>query len=140
MRLHKAKRRYGAEINMAPLIDVVFLLIIFFMCVSQFTRIEVENLKLPEARAGEEEIPGPSGPVIVNVHEDGRIVYNGADYVVAALGAELKAKYKDTPPEALPPVVIRGDRRLEWRKAAEIMKACAGAGLGRVRVAVVDKQ
>jgi len=44
VRLHRAKREYGCQINIAPLIDVVFLLIIFFLTVSHITQVRVEAL------------------------------------------------------------------------------------------------
>ena len=57
MRLRKRKPEYGCEINIAPLIDVVFLLIIFFLTVSHITQLQVEPLSLPEAEEGPEEAP-----------------------------------------------------------------------------------
>ena len=87
MRLRKTKRTYGCEINIAPLIDVVFLLIIFFMTVSQISRVEVEDLVLPEAAAGQ-----PRPPVrrlIVNVHATGRRVVSGQDRSMASLARML---------------------------------------------------
>ena len=68
MRLRKKHHLQGVEINIAPLIDVVLLLIIFFMVIAQFTRLEVEALELPKAQHGD----SPSDPldrqIIVNMH------------------------------------------------------------------------
>ena len=50
MRLHRAKREYGCQINIAPLIDVVFLLIIFFLTVSHITQVRVEALSYGASR------------------------------------------------------------------------------------------
>ena len=50
MRLHKVKRDFGYDINIAPLIDVVFLLIVFFLTVSHIAQVRVEALSLPEAQ------------------------------------------------------------------------------------------
>ena len=44
MHLRRPKRAFGTELNITPLIDIVFLLIIFSLVVSQFTKLEVEKV------------------------------------------------------------------------------------------------
>ena len=77
MQLTKTRRRHACEIGIAPLIDVVFLLIIFFMTISQISRVEAENLTLPEASEGTPVELAPQGRLIVNVPDDGRVVIAG---------------------------------------------------------------
>jgi len=137
MRLRKARRTYGSEINIAPLIDVVFLLIIFFMTVSQFTRVEVEDLTLPEAEKGEKPKKLGPGRLIVNVRKDGRIVVSGRALSVESLERLLAEELKDRRPEDLT-VLLRGDKDMAWKTAAAVMQACAAKGIARVRVAVVE--
>ena len=124
---------------MAPLIDVVFLLIIFFMCVSQFTRLQVEKLQLPEADSGEGNLANASIPCVLNVREDGRIVFDGRTYSIAHLPQALQNRYKVLSAENAPAVVIRGDRRVPWKTASALMEICAAQGFGKVRVAVQEK-
>ncbi len=137
MRLRKVKRTYGCEINIAPLIDVVFLLIIFFMTVSQISRVEVEDLALPEAEKGETPQRAPAGRFIVNVHKDGRIVVAGRTRSITALQGMLGRELEERSPEDLT-VLLRGDQETRWEDIAEIMRVCAGRGIGRVRVAVTE--
>jgi len=139
VQLRKTKRTYGCEINIAPLIDVVFLLIIFFMTVSQITRVEVEALALPEARQGEAPQETPAGRFVVNVHQDGRIVVAGRARSVASLQTMLARERKEAGAAELT-VLVRGDRDTPWEKVAEIMRVCAAQGIGRVRVAVIEPQ
>jgi hypothetical protein len=57
-RKHKARQTSGAvEVDLTPMIDVVFLLIIFFLVVTQITQTENVNLRLPDALAANEEDP-----------------------------------------------------------------------------------
>ena len=137
MRLHKAQRRYGCEISIAPLIDVVFLLIIFFMTISQISKVEVEKLALPEARAGEISEPEPPGPFIVNVHQDGRIVMAGREETIGELGKLLTRQVEKHGADKVT-VLIRGDRDTPWERVSDVMRACAALGIGKVKVAVVE--
>ena len=101
MRLRKRIQLHSYEIGIAPLIDVVFLLIIFFMVVSQFTQIEIEALELPPATQGER----PSDPldkqIILNVHRDGCIRIASQDYSVDSFENLLRSKLQRLPPEDL---------------------------------------
>ena len=136
MRLHKRRRSYGCEINLAPLIDIVFLLIIFFMTVSQISRVQVETVNLPEAESGERSKPLLSGRLVVNVHKDGRISVLGRNRSLAAFRALLAEVVRGRNPDDIA-VLVRGDRELPWDTAGAILKACAAQGIYRARVAVV---
>ena len=57
MRLTKRRRTTSARINMTPMIDIVFLLIIFFMTVSQVTEVNREQLSLPKQPGAEDQKP-----------------------------------------------------------------------------------
>ena len=72
MRLEKRGRRPGgARMNLTPMVDIVFLLIVFFMLVNDMSRVEVEQLVLPRAQSGTE---GPEGRrLILNVLANGDV-------------------------------------------------------------------
>ena len=139
MRLHKAKRTYGCSINIAPLIDVVFLLIIFFMATSQITRVEVEDLALPEAKKAEGRQDMPAGPFVINVHKDGRIVVFGQTISISSLQGVVTNELKVRGVEELT-VLVRGDRDTPWAQLAEVMRICSAQGITRVRVAVIESE
>ena len=139
MRLHKARRSYGCEINIAPLIDIVFLLIIFFMIVSQITRVEVENLELPEAKKGEDPKPVRPSHFVINVQKDGRVAMFGQALSIASLQGLLAEQVRGRQPDEIS-VVVRGDRTAPWRAVAGILRACAANRISRVRVAVIEPE
>jgi len=138
MRLHRVRRKYGAELNMTPMIDIIFQLIIFFMVVSQFKRIAVEALTLPEAKKGE---PPPqtaqADPITINVFQDGRIVIYGKTLAPDAVQSALEEQVKGQDKSKVS-VVVRSDKEAPWEAAAGVLQACAGAGISRVRVAVTE--
>jgi biopolymer transport protein ExbD len=139
MRLHKAKRAYGCEISIAPLIDVVFLLIIFFMTISQIAKVEVDKLSLPEAKEGRTATEAPAGRIVVNIHRDGRIVVGGRALSIASLRGILAAELEGKSTDEVS-VLVRGDRDSNWQEVARVMDACAAQGIHRVRVAVLEPE
>jgi len=137
MKLVKPRRRYGCEINITPLIDIVFLLIIFSMVVSQFTRLQAENVALPQARKGRDPTTAPTARIVVNVLNDGRVLVLGRRQSDASLDALLGAEVRRVGPGGVS-VVIRGDKRTQWARIARILKTCADQRIGDVKVAVLS--
>lgn len=138
MRLRKKHRLPGVGINIAPLIDVVLLLIIFFMVIAQFTRVEIEALELPEAQQGDSRGDPLDRQVVINLHKDGRIVIAGAQYSADGFGQLLQEKLTKYAASEIT-VLIRADRQTPWAKVRELMEVCAGRAITRVRVAVEEE-
>lgn len=137
MRLQKKQKWSECRVSIAPLIDVVFLLIIFFMVVSQFSQVDAESLSLPGASEGESVGGRSQEKVIVNVHEDGKIVVGSIEYTITALG-ELLDDFGNEAMEV--GVLIRADKGARAGAVRAVMKACADRGIRRVRVGVVEKE
>jgi len=134
MRLTKHKRPTTAGMNMTPMIDIVFLLIIFFMTVSQVSEINKERLELPKLKGSEDQ---KRTSLTVNVDQSGDIVVSGNRITNAELltfvSLEL-AKVGDDPDRLS--VVIRGDERGDSRTVNEIVTSLARLQVKKVRIAV----
>jgi biopolymer transport protein ExbD len=137
MRLRRAQPEVSCRINITPLVDVVFLLIIFFMAVSQMYRPPAEKLNLPEAESGKTSEEMPAGVVVVNVHPDGRVVVANRLETPVSLD-RLLAETVRTGDSETASVLIRADRQTPWNHVGAIMHACARHGIARVKVAVVE--
>jgi biopolymer transport protein ExbD len=137
MRLRKRIQLHSYVIGIAPLIDVVFLLIIFFMVVSQFTQIEIEALELPPATQGERPADPLDKQIILNVHQDGRIRIASQDYTVDSFENLLLSRLQQFPSQDLN-IVIRADRQTPWRLVRPLMEACARNAVNHIRVAVTE--
>jgi biopolymer transport protein ExbD len=137
VRLHKAKREYGSEINIAPLIDVVFLLIIFFLTVSHITQVRVEALSLPEAKEADKSEHLASGRIIINVHENGRIVVSGTTYETDSMEYMLRTE-QENPGSGGLSVLLRGDRDTPWAGMSELMQVLTKLGINQISVAVIE--
>ena len=78
-------------INITPLIDVVFLLLVFFLLTSQFNREEAKFVELPELpEAGGKNIADSDNSILILVDEDGRFFVDGTEYGLDGFGNVLK--------------------------------------------------
>lgn len=137
MRLRKRKPEYGCEVNIAPLIDVVFLLIIFFLTVSHITQVKVEPLSLPEAEVGQKPNEQELSRIIINVHKDGRI--SGKVRSIDSLQQMLLDEIERSSRDDLS-ILLRGDRETSWARISEIMQICTKNGISQVSVAVTNPE
>lgn len=118
-------------LNLTPLIDVVFLLLIFFMVTTTFLDPEREiDVDLPTAQSAGEPQPTPD-EIVVNVLEDGRTFVEGGELDEGSLLALLKRTAQHDPKT---PVTIRGHRRAQHQKIVSVMDACGIAGLTNLAV------
>jgi len=123
-------------LNLAPMIDVVFLLLIFFMVATTFAKQEKElSLDLPAAEGGEVAAKAMD-EIVVNILADGTVRISGQDYGTDAL-RELLVQAGRRNPET--PVTIRGDRTSQLQYVTEIMGMCRVAGLVDIGIMTIDK-
>ena len=109
---------------MTSMLDVIFLLLCFFVTVSVFSQWENEiSIKLPSAETSDEPDRLP-GEIIVNLAKDGTVVVNGKLLELADLQARLKKVAKFYPGQ---PVIIRADRELAYEKLVKVIDTCRAA-------------
>jgi len=137
MNLRKPKRAFGTEINITPLIDIVFLLIIFSMVVSQFTKLELDEVDLPEAAEADDPEPVKPDRLIISMHRDGTYVVAGKIYAPDAL-ERLIALTRENQRDAFS-LLLRGDRRADWKDAAKLLKICAAQKIEKLKFAVLEE-
>lgn len=114
------------------MIDVVFLLLIFFLVTWNFARQETElDVKVPTAREGKENRRA-IGEVILNVRADGSIVMNRRTYTPEELQAALARIAEMYPDQA---VVLRGDENTDYRFIVDVLDICRGANIWNVAFA-----
>jgi len=135
MRLQDEDRE-EPEINLTSLIDVVFLLLIFFMVSTTFDRQALLRLDLPEATTSEAD----SVPrfIEVTVSEDGRVFIDdrllteNTSRALRAVLSELRAQSPDIP------LVVRADERSSHGLVVMVLDAAAAEGINRVGIATVE--
>jgi len=120
---------------MTPMIDVVFLLIIFFLVSSHLARQESQmELELPTASSGQEDIDQKTPRLTINVSADGSLWLAGRPIARNQLQQRfIEARAKEG--ENIE-VRIRGSRSAPYSTVEPIMLACTGAKIWKVSYAV----
>ncbi|MFV1994708.1 MAG: ExbD/TolR family protein [Verrucomicrobiales bacterium] len=121
-----------AEMHMAPMIDVVFLLLIFFIVTWNYARFETElDVSVPVAEEGGDP-QRTVGEIVVNVRKDGEIVLNATVITEDELLQKLKTIaeiYKDQA------VILRGDRDTAYNHIIRVLDVCQKAKIWNVAFA-----
>ena len=132
----KIQRDDQTSINLTPMIDIVFLLIIFFMVGTRFTELSEAEQNIPlqvpsVSKAGAlTDVPRKR---VINVYEDGAITLDNRPVTLDGLTAELmeaRAEFAKTG------VVVRGDGAGDFQHMAEVFAACREAGISEMGISV----
>ena len=117
------------DVDMTPMIDVVFLLIVFFMATAQFAKMTKADIDLPREQ-GEAERSAASSSVVVNVSASGELIVDGDAYsmdrVVAMVRVELNHAGGDASAVDL---LIRADRSAPASIINTLADRLVGAGV-----------
>jgi len=120
----KLPRKDDVEIDMAPMIDMVFLLLIFFMVASVVTELDKIEVKIPEAEYAK--VPDDTkGRMMLSVDANNQI-YVGTTPVSTEELKVLVSEELDLNPELR--ILIRADERVEYGTNKDIMIACGEVG------------
>ena len=135
MRIRDEDDASDPEFSMAPMIDVVFQLLIFFMVSATYTSEEKEmGVELPTAQSGQAAGGSPQ-EVVINVFKDGRVSLGNRTVNDAELERELGAAAQRDRATA---VTIRGDRQASHERIVAVMDACGIAGLSNLALGTRD--
>jgi biopolymer transport protein ExbD len=122
-------------LNLTPMIDVVFQLLIFFMVATTFLDPERElEVELPEAESGEL-LAEEQDELVINVRRDGGIVLSGEAVDRERLRQVLAGAAARDPRT---PVTIRGDRLVHHESIVGVMDACGSAGLFNLSIGTLE--
>ena len=118
--------------QIAPMVDIVFLLLIFFLVTWNFSRSETElDVKVPKAREGKE-TRRAVGEVILNVKSNGTVVMNRRQMNAKELQDTLQKIASLYPDQA---VILRGDESTDYRHVVEVLDTCRRANIWNVAFA-----
>jgi biopolymer transport protein ExbD len=137
MKSPKYQARGSLEFNMTPMIDVTFLLIIFFIVSSNMVKQELQvEVDLPTAASGDE-LKDEARRVTVNLKSDGTLLVAGESLDAAALGKRLAVERGKS--DELE-VRIRCDRAAPYGRVKPVMRECVKNDVWKVTFAVVRKE
>ena len=134
----KRPQREDAGIDLTSLIDVVFMLLIFFMVTTSFDRIAQINVKLPQASSDQRETLMES--IEVTVDADDQVYIRGQRLINTQLGTIREALRESIRTTEDVPLVISADAKATHQGVVKIMYAARQAGLVRITFATRKMQ
>jgi len=124
------------SLNLTPMLDIVFLLIIFFMVGSKFTELnDAEqrlDIEVPQVGQASAMTPAPA-PRVIHIDRDGAIEFGGRTVTPEELVTSLRDAKAEYPQLS---VVVRGDGKTDLQNAATVYGACLEAGVRDIGLAV----
>ena len=140
MRIPNYRLPPGVSINMTPMIDVTFLLIIFFLVSSHLAKQENNvRLDLPATQTGiDSELSNQHRTSTVHVLPDGSYQMGGHTISIDGVRNAIAARHAETPGGLR--VRIRTDRSVPYSVISKLLKACTQAGTNDVVFAVYDEK
>lgn len=121
-------------IDMTPMIDIVFQLLIFFLVTAQMAEQSRANLNLPKEK-GEETTEREQAGLTINVLPDGSVVVNDQTVSLEALDRMVDEAVRIAGgPDRLKPL-IRADRSADSARLNEVFNRLSGRGLSAIRLA-----
>lgn len=146
-------------VDLTPMIDCVFLLLIFFMVITEITQADIEQMELPKAKAAKPDDKPPPERLVINIVKQdpndpekraGLIKIKGRQYslgqkeLIALLQHEADPagngsgrKNNDPTGVSERPLLVRCDRRVEYQYFQQILMLCANPNLG-IRIAKIE--
>jgi len=129
MSLLRERPRRRVAIDIVPLVDVLVVLIFFFLVTMQFRNLNILDLTLPQVEtAGKSEVVER---VDIAIDEEGLIFLNGEEVALADLSTRLGLIAQASPNV---PVILAADQESYLREVTAIMDACRRAGLLDLRL------
>ena len=136
MKFAHVQQEQPESVPMAPLIDIVFLTLVFFMVTSVYSTLESEiDITLPTASTAELD-ERMQGEIFINLREDGQIVLNGREVDLDGLQEILDRVAQYFPGGS---VIIRGDSKAELGRAIAILNTCRKADIQNVSFAALQE-
>src|SRR5215203_2464631 len=122
--------------QIAPMVDILLVLLCFFIVTSSFARKEMElDVKVPAAQSGKEPV-STVNQTVLNVKVDGSVIWNRKAVTLPELLSRLQELARLYPDYA---IILRGDERTAYRAIVNVLDVCREAGIWNVAFAT-DKQ
>jgi biopolymer transport protein ExbD len=118
----RRERRSVALLNVTPLIDVVFILLVFFMLTTNFARFRLIGIDTPQER---EVVQDPTAAVVILVKADGRYEYDGGPATLAEIGNNVARLVTADPGRTF---LVRPEPGVTMQEAIDIYQLARDSG------------
>jgi biopolymer transport protein ExbD len=132
-RKHRANDE--AEINITPMLDIVFIMLIFFIVTTSFVKEKGLEVSRP-SNAPPNEVKKNKGPIVVKIDANGNIAMQGRILERKAVEANLEREKAEKPDS---PLIIAAHPDAETDALVTILDAAEAVGVGSVSVATTSR-
>ncbi len=137
MKIVREMKEESSFIQLTPLIDILFLTLVFFMVTMAYENLESNvDITLPTANTAQQ-TERSQGEIFVNLKSDGTIVVNERQMNIAELQEVLNRVSKYFPGGA---IIIRGDQNAMLGRAVEVLDCCRKADIQNVAFAAMTEE
>jgi biopolymer transport protein ExbD len=127
MRLEQPARLFRRRVNLTPLIDVVFILLMFFMLTSDLQQWRAMQLNVPAAQISTATSREPA--LLVRINADGKITLDGSVLTLDSLETRLRAVVADNPEQG---VVVRPHPDVSVQRMVHIFDRLTASGVRKL--------
>ncbi len=135
MKLRSGQRRSASMVDLTPMIDVVFLLLIFFMVSTTFNVAASLKLELPQSHTTTEEQPPKQ--LVVSIDQDGKLFVQREPVEDKDLRRRILNVTKGSKTF---PVILRADAEARHKRVVLVMDTLQQLGLTRIGIATVPSE
>ena len=128
-------RKEELDVNITPLIDVVFLLLIFFMVSTTFERESEIEIVLPQAAANA--VPAEDSALEVTIDAEGTFYVNGKRVINTQIETLKKAMKQAAGDRKEPPIILSADAQTPHQAVITVMDAARQLGFVHLNFATV---
>ena len=137
MNFRKTSRSALPTFQMTSMMDIIFLILFFFITTSVYSQWENEvTISLPTAQSGKVPSRLP-GEIIINIAKDGRVSVNQQDLTLDALKARLDRLARYFPGQ---PVVLRADKETRYESLMKVIDTCRRADIWNFSMATNEEK
>jgi len=135
MKLRKRAEPHVLGFQIAPMVDILLVLLCFFIVTWSFAKKEMEmDVKVPAAESGLESKP-VMNQTVLNVKVDGTVVWNRKVVSLEELKTRLKELSGLYPDYA---IILRGDATASYQSIVRVLDTCRDAGIWNVAFATIE--
>ena len=121
-------------VQLAPLVDIAFWALMFFMIIAVFNQMEVQvNMTLPKSKTAVQAAQS-AGKIVINITKEGRFIVNQKEYTNNTLGMMLREVSKLFPNQQ---VIIRADELTYHKFVIQALDACGRANLSDISFSTI---
>ncbi|MDB5390344.1 MAG: Biopolymer transport protein ExbD/TolR [Planctomycetaceae bacterium] len=137
MKIPTQARNSGLQFNLTPMIDIVFLLIIFFLVASYLSSSEnQEAIQLAKAGGGRYDAEESSRRIIVTIDAEGKLLVGTKFLTLEEFAAQIQPAANEKPIRDLE-IRLRADKRVRYEKVEPLLVECAKAGITQIKFNVL---